>query len=860
MLKGTIRFFVILLFLSSTPAVIPVLDSIVTGTGMDVFAHTRSNHAPVAEDQNVQTEAGKEKVIVLQAIDPDGDHLKYQIVNPPQHGELKGKPPGMTYIPGAGFHGSDRFTFKVSDGQEFSNVATIRIKVMSVNHAPHARKQKVKTRESQPVEIILRARDRDGDSLTFQIVDYPTHGTLNGTPPVVTYTPNPGYQGSDKFTFKVNDGKLDSNVAIVSISVIKVHGGNHTPVAQNQSVSTNEATPKAITLLATDSDEDTLTYQVIVQPAQGTLSGSPPSVTYTPSSGYRGPDSFTFKANDGKVDSNTATVSITVVPMNHAPVAQNQNVSMDEGTAKAISLSATDSDGDTLTYVVVSQPAHGGLSGTAPNVTYTPISGYHGPDNFTFKVSDGKADSNIAIVSITILAVNHAPAAQNQTVTTDEGTAKGIALLATDSDGDTLTYQVISPPGHGTLSGSPPSVTFTPSSGYRGPDSFTFKANDGKVDSNVAAVSVTVLAVNHASVAQNQSVSTEEGVAKAITLMATDSDGDPLTYQVVFQPSNGTLSGTPPGITYTPNARYQGSDSFTFSAYDGQAYSNAAMVSITVTPAENRLSITFPQDGGTIQRPDIRVEGKIVSTGGETGVVVNGILANVYGDTFVANHVPLVEGTNTITATATDGQGNRATITVTVNVVPAKDYIRMRASSEVGIGPFETTLTLDSSLDLANAPVTYEGTGEVELVKTDTKEYRVNIPAEGIYTFTARVSDSTGTLYEDKIDIIAVSKADLENRLVSRWEGMKGALLGGNIEAALTFFVPGMQDRYRQVFEKLGSERMNSIFTTIIGVELDTCSGRSAEGGIIREENEKIYSYPVTFVRDQNGIWKIMGF
>ena len=140
------------------------------------------------------------------------------------------------------------------------------------------------------------------------------------------------------------------------------------------------------------------------------------------------------------------------------------------------------------------------------------------------------------------------------------------------------------------------------------------------------------------------------------------------------------------------------------------------------------------------------------------------------------------------------------------------------------------------------------------------KTWRVNIQAEGIYTFTAKVSDSTGTFYEDKIDIIALSKAELENRLVSKWEGMKGALLSGNMEVALSFFVPGAQDRYRQVFEELGSDGINSLFSSINGVELDTASGRAAEGGLIREENGNTYSYPITFVQDQNGIWKIMGF
>src|SRR5207245_171915 len=154
-------------------------------------------------------------------------------------------------------------------------------------------------------------------------------------------------------------------------------------------------------------------------------------------------DSFTFKANDGALDSNVATVAITITPVNDAPVANAQSVSTNQDTAKAITLTATDVDGDPLTYAVVAAPTHGTLSGTAPNVTYTPTAGYFGPDSFTFKANDGALDSNIATVSLTVVHVNHAPVANAQSVTTAEDTAKGIVLTATDVDGDTLTYSIV---------------------------------------------------------------------------------------------------------------------------------------------------------------------------------------------------------------------------------------------------------------------------------------------------------------------------------------------------------------------------------------------------------------------------------
>src|SRR5207244_1233474 len=181
-----------------------------------------------------------------------------------------------------------------------------------------------------------------------------------------------------------------------------------------------------------------------------------------------------------------------------------------EDTAKAIVLTATDADGDTLTFSIVAGPLHGALSGVAPNLTYTPAANYNGADSFTFKANDGTVDSSAATVSLTVTAVNDAPVANAQAVTTAEDTAKAIVLAATDVDGDALTYARLSELLHGALSGAAPNLTYTPAAGYFGPDSFTFKANDGTVDSAAATVSVTVVHVNHAPVADAQAVTTAE--------------------------------------------------------------------------------------------------------------------------------------------------------------------------------------------------------------------------------------------------------------------------------------------------------------------------------------------------------------
>src|SRR5207253_6480210 len=244
--------------------------------------------------------------------------------------------------------------------------------------------------------------------------------------------------------------------------------------------------------------------------------------TYTPTLNYDGPDSFTYKANAGPRNSNVATVTITVTSVNDPPVANAQSVTTNQDTAKAISLTATDVDGDPLSYAVVTAPTHGALSGAAPNLTYTPSAGYFGPDSFTFKANDGTVDSAAATVSLTVVHVNHAPVAAAQTVTTTEDTAKAVVLTASDVDGDPLTYSVVAGPTHGALSGTAPNLTYTPALNYNGPDSFTFTAKDATLVSTTATVTITVTPVNDPPVANAQSVTTAEATAAPIVLTGSD--------------------------------------------------------------------------------------------------------------------------------------------------------------------------------------------------------------------------------------------------------------------------------------------------------------------------------------------------
>ncbi|MFM8348405.1 MAG: Ig-like domain-containing protein, partial [Bacteroidota bacterium] len=534
-----------------------------------------------SNNQSVTLNEDTPTAITLVATDADaGDVLSYSVVTAPTKGTLScSNCSNPTYTPNANYFGADSFTFRVFDGAKFSNTATVSITVTSVNDKPVAANQSLTTQEDTPLTITLSATDIEASPLTYSVVAQPTNGTLTGTAPNLTYTPAANFFGSDSFTFKANDGTDDSNTATVSITVTAV---NDAPVANNQSVTTLEDTPKVITLVATDAEGSPLTYSVVTAPTKGTFTISGATVTYTPTANLNGADSFTFKANDGTADSNTATVSITITPVNDAPVASSATVTLNEDSFAAVTLSAADVDSDPLTYTILTQPEHGLLTGTAPNLTYTPFANFWGTDSFTFKVNDGTVDSNTATISLVINPRADAPIVDNQSLTVDEDNQLDIILTGSDADDEAVTFIILTQPAHGTLTGTVPNITYTPNLNYNGPDSFTFQGFDGAAFSATGTISITVNPVNDTPVANPQSVTTDEDTAASITLIGSDVDLDVLTYSIVAQPTHGTLTGSGASVTYTPDADYNGLDSFTFKVNDGTVDSNTATVSITV--------------------------------------------------------------------------------------------------------------------------------------------------------------------------------------------------------------------------------------------------------------------------------------
>lgn len=283
------------------------------------------------------------------------------------------------------------------------------------------------------------------------------------------------------------------------------------------------------------------------------------------------------------------------------------------------------------------------------------------------------------------------------------------------------------------------------------------------------------------------------------------------------------------------------------------------------------VSITSPAGGATINNEAVTVSGTINSTTQEMSVKVNGILAEIYGEyvdghltniRFNANNVPLANGSNIIIADAMDANGTIARSQITVTANTTAPHVTLSSNIQGGTAPLTAYFNIRTNiqneitsyqLDFGDGSAPYTGTTFESVSHTYTAD-------GGIFHPMITVTDSLGNVYTDAIAITALSYDVLDAVLKQKWTGMKETMLTGDTDAALEYFADYKKEEYRQVITQLGIAGMNEILSNITTVELDSYYGIEAEAGALCEEPGGVYSYPISFVRDSSGAWKISGF
>ena len=385
---------------------------------------------------------------------------------------------------------------------------------------------------------------------------------------------------------------------------------NQPPTATNNSYSTNEDTVLTTGNLLTDgvadSDPDGDPLTTNITPVSGPTNGSVTlqsdgSFAYTPNLNFNGNDSFVYQITDGNEGSDTATVTVTVNPVNDAPTATNDAITTDQNTAVVISPLTNDNDvdGDALSINTFVQGTDGTVAENGnESLLYTPNSGFIGNDSFTYSISDGNGGTATATVNITVLEVNYPPVAANDSATTDEDVAVNIYPLENDTDanGDTLSIDAFSQGTNGTVTNNGDgALTYAPNNNFNGNDSFTYTVSDESGGSDTATVSVTINAINDDPTAADDAITTDQDTAVVISPLANDNDvdGDPLNIFAFSQATNGTVTDNGSGtLLYSPNDGHAGSDSFIYTISDGNGGTDTATVTIdTIAVSDPKIVI-----------------------------------------------------------------------------------------------------------------------------------------------------------------------------------------------------------------------------------------------------------------------------
>jgi VCBS repeat-containing protein len=433
----------------------------------------------------------------------------------------------------------------------------------------------------------------------------PTHFAVGSTQTSVVAADFNGDGKPDLAATKFNT----DNVAVLLNSTVT----NRAPVATNDAYSTTEDTALTVAapgLLGNDSDpdHDSLSAVRVSGPSHGTLTlNASGSFTYTPDDNFNGSDSFAYRANDGTVDSNQATVTIMITATNDRPTADGDTYSTAEDTTLTVNPPGVldndnDPEHDPLSAVLVSGPSHGTLTLNADgSFTYSPEDDFNGTDSFTYRASDGSLSSDSAKVTLTVTTVNDTPTAANDAYSTTEDTALTVAAPGvldddSDPDHDPLSAVRVSGPSHGTLTlKADGSFTYTPENNFNGSDSFTYRASDGSL-ADSATVTLTVTASNDSPSVRVAAGGTcgrddHSGTVK-LTVDDVESSGAELTLSAASSSS---------ALVPTSNVDFTGSGAartMTLSTVDGRSGTATLTVTVTDGQASDTVQVTVKVGGG----------------------------------------------------------------------------------------------------------------------------------------------------------------------------------------------------------------------------------------------------------------------
>lgn len=369
------------------------------------------NDRPVAAEDAAAGYEDEAMVLDVLAndVDVDGDTLAVAVVGAPGHGTAVAASGGIRYEPAPDFWGADTLRYSATDPSGAADTARVTVTVQTVDDPPVAAPDSASVPEDGSVLVDVLANDTDIDTgvLSIGSVQPGAHGTTAVEAGQVRYTPDPAWVGVDSFTYEARDG-TSADTGVVTVTVTAV---NQRPVAVDDGAALAEDESVVVDVLANDSDPDGDSLSIVggIAPDHGTVAHASGTLHYTPYRNYNGTDTFRYFIDDGAGGRDTATVSVTITPVQDAPWPRDDSVTVAQDGSVLIDVLANDIDvdGDTLTLTgSIFGPGHGTVTVESEQLRYTPYPGYTGPDEIIYFVTDGIESGIGATVYITVVAAD----------------------------------------------------------------------------------------------------------------------------------------------------------------------------------------------------------------------------------------------------------------------------------------------------------------------------------------------------------------------------------------------------------------------------------------------------------------------
>lgn len=586
-------------------------------TGMVTVTVVNANEAPIAMPDTVLVDEDDDVLIDVTAndTDNDGDSLTLVNVGTAANGTVVIENNQLRYTPNADFHGTDAVTYTIEDGHGGTASGTVEIAVNPVNDAPVAVADTVVIAEDNDIliDVVGNDTDPDGDTLTLLSIDDVINGSAVIEAGQVRFTPAENYNGLATIGYTISDGQGGTASSSVQIDIAAV---NDAPIAVNDTATVDSGQVVFIDALTNDSDPDGDSLAITsVDPAtNGTVTIENNQLRYVPDAGFVGEETLSYTVSDGQGGSASASVLITVNPVdtpNNAPVAVDDTADVDQGANVLIDVLSNDSDpdGDTLiiTSVTASANATAVIEGDA--IRYTPNAGFSGPDTITYEVSDGAGGTATASVQVEVAAVQAgAPIVVDDYVTVVSGGTILIDALANDSDpdGDGIYISSVAPTIAQSIQFVNGKILYEALDNYTGVVEMVYTVSDFGGTSSTGSVFIDIVAANSGPIANDDTASVDENGSVLIDVLANDdAGGGTLTITSVTPSANGTAVIEGGAIRYTPNPGFSGPDTITYEVSDGAGVAATASVQLDVAAVQDGAPIVVDDyvtvvSGGTI--------------------------------------------------------------------------------------------------------------------------------------------------------------------------------------------------------------------------------------------------------------------